>query len=150
MPAGGGSEDHRIVVGVDGSPSSREALRWALRQAALTGAVVDAVTAWRDPSSYGGYAWLVEDTAYRDLAAKALSESVSATVAPDSGVSVRQLVVQGHPARVLLDAARGADLLVVGSRGHGGITGGLLGSVGQHCIQHASCPVVVVREHPPG
>jgi nucleotide-binding universal stress UspA family protein len=95
----------RIVAGVDGSPSSMSALRWAIRQAGLTGATVDAMIA----------------------------------------VPVRARVVQGDPAQVLLDACDGADLLVVGSRGHAGFTEALLGSVSQHCVHHAHCPVVVIR-----
>jgi hypothetical protein len=67
----------RMVVGVDGSPSSRNALRWAVRQAALTGSAVDAVIAWHDPASYGGYGWLIVDSGYAGLAAKALRESVA-------------------------------------------------------------------------
>jgi len=117
--------ERRIVVGVDGSPSSREALRWAVRQAALTGSVVDAVIAWHDPASYGGYAWLIADTSYAELAAKTLGEAVDSTITAGSGV-VRQRVMEGNPARVLLDAAQGADLLVVGSHGHGGFAGMLL------------------------
>ena len=61
------------------------------------------------------------------------------------GVDIRPVVVEDNPARALLDAAKGADLLVVGSRGHGGFTEALLGSVGQHCVHHAECPVVVIR-----
>jgi nucleotide-binding universal stress UspA family protein len=139
--------DHRIVVGVDGSPWSRRALRWAVRQAALTGSVVDAVIAWHDRGSHAGYAWLIADTFDADLAAKTLREAVDSTSVAGSAVAVRQHVVEGHAARVLLDAAHGADLLVVGSRGHGGFTGMLLGSVSQHCAQHSPCPVVIVREH---
>ncbi len=145
MPIDQEPGEHRIVAGVDGSPSSREALRWAVRQAALTGSVVDAVIAWHDPSSYGGYGWLVADTSYAEDAAKTLSETVDSAVTAGSGVTVRQRVVPGHPARVLLDAADGADLLVVGSRGHGGFAGSLLGSVSQHCAQHSPCPVLVIR-----
>jgi nucleotide-binding universal stress UspA family protein len=115
--------DRRIVVGADGSPSSREALRWAVRQAALTGSVVDAVIAWHDPASYGGYAWLIADTSYAELAAKTLSEAVDSAIMAGGGVAVRQCVMEGNPARVLLDAAEGADLLVVGRRGHGGLPG---------------------------
>jgi nucleotide-binding universal stress UspA family protein len=137
--------DHRIAVGVDGSPSSREALRWAVRQAALTGSVVDAVIAWHDPASYGGYAWLIADTCDAGLAAKTLSEAVDSTVTAGGGVTVRQRVMEGNPARVLVDAAEGADLLVVGSRGHGGFAGMLLGSVSEHCVRHSPCPVVVIR-----
>jgi nucleotide-binding universal stress UspA family protein len=145
VPASQGREERRIVVGVDGSPSSQEALRWAVRQAALTGSVVDAVIAWRDPSGYAGYGWLIEDASYQDLAARTLGETVDGIVTAGSGVTVRQHVVEGHPARVLLDAAQGASLLVVGSRGHGGFTEMVLGSVSHHCVQHAPCPVVVIR-----
>jgi nucleotide-binding universal stress UspA family protein len=137
--------DRRIVVGVDGSPSSRYALSWAVRQAALTGSVVDAVIAWHDPASYAGYAWLIADTCDADLAAKTLSETVDSAIPADGAVTVRRRVIEGHAARVLLDAAHGADLLVVGSHGHGGFRGMLLGSVSQHCVQHSSCPVVVIR-----
>jgi nucleotide-binding universal stress UspA family protein len=137
--------DRRIVVGVDGSPSSREALRWAVRQAALNGSVVDAVIAWHDPASYAGYAWLIADTCGADLAAKTLSETVDNAIPAGSTVVVRQRVIEGHAARVLLDAAHGADLLVVGSHGRGGFTGMLLGSVSQHCAHHSPCPVVITR-----
>ena len=133
------------MVGVDGSPSSREALRWAVRQAALTGSVVDAMIAWHDPASYAGDAWLIADTCDGDLAAKTLSETVDDTIPAGSTVTVRQRVIEGHAARVLLDAAHGADLLVVGSHGRGGFSGMLLGSVSQHCVQHSPCPVVVIR-----
>jgi nucleotide-binding universal stress UspA family protein len=136
--------DRRIVVGVDGSPPSREALCWAVRQAALTGSVVDAVIAWHDPASYAGYAWLIADTCDRDLAGKALSDVVDSAIPAGSAVAVRQRVIEGHAARVLPDAAHGADLLVVGSRGHGGFPGALLGSVSQHCAQHSPCPVVII------
>lgn len=141
---GNSGDDHRIVVGVDGSPSSGQALRWALRQAALTGAAVDAVIAWRDPAAYVGYGWLISDSSYAEFAAKRLSDIVASAVTPGSGVTVRQHVVEGHPAQVLIDMARGADLLVVGNRGHGGFAGMLLGSVSQHCVANAPCPVVVV------
>jgi nucleotide-binding universal stress UspA family protein len=140
--------EHRIVVGVDGSSWSREALRWAVRQAALTGSVVDAVIACHDRASYAGYAWLIADTFDADLAAKTLSEAVDSTIAADSTVTVRQRAMEGHAARVLLDAAHGAGLLVMGSRGRGGFSGMLLGSVSQHCVQHSPCPVVIVRGHP--
>jgi len=142
------TQDHRtprIVVGVDGSPSSKAALRWAVRQAERTGAVVEAVTAWWYPTGYGmaptsDWAVDLERTAEKTLV-EALAE-VSG-VAPDVVVSPR--VAEGHPADVLLRAARGADLLVVGSRGHGGFAAALLGSVSQHCTQHAPCPVLVIR-----
>lgn len=138
----------RIVAGVDGSKPSIEALRWAVRQAELTGGVVDAVIAWQYPIAAGGLGWAptsgLDDTDYAELAAKALSTAV-AEVDVASDVPVHQLVLAGNPAQVLLDTAAGADLLVVGSRGHGGFTEALLGSVSQRCVHHAHCPVVVVH-----
>ena len=71
--------------------------------------------------------------------------AIAAAVGEAPEVEIRPLVVQDNPAQALLDCAKGADLLVVGNRGHGGFTGALLGSVGQHCAQHAECPVVIIR-----
>jgi nucleotide-binding universal stress UspA family protein len=148
MPAPKESGPARIVAGVDGSPSSVAALRWAVRQAGLTGGTVDAVIAWHYPPSGGGYGWapaaVMDETKYDEIAAKSLAEAVS-EAGPPAGVSIRQHVRSGLPAPVLLGAAEGADLLVVGCRGHGGFAGALLGSVSQHCVQHAPCPVVVIR-----
>ncbi len=145
-----GERQHRIVVGVDGSQSSRDALAWAAKRAELTGDTVDAVIAWQYPAVVGGYGWGVVAAAdadsYAELAAKVLSEAIAAAAVP-AGVTVRQIVRQGFPAQVLLDAADGAGLLVVGSRGHGGFAGLLLGSVSQQCAHHATCPVVIVRPH---
>jgi nucleotide-binding universal stress UspA family protein len=132
------------VVGVDGSASSKEALRWALAQARLTGAQVHAVTAWQYPPAYD---WSipvpVED--FASWADKALGEALDEVAGPDGAREVHRTVAQGNAAQALLEAARGADLLVVGNRGHGGFTEALLGSVSQHCVQHAACPVVVIR-----
>jgi nucleotide-binding universal stress UspA family protein len=77
--------------------------------------------------------------------ARPKSAPVTAVVESGDTAEFRESVIAGHPAQVLIDAAREAQLLVVGSRGHGGVAGALLGSVGQHCVQHATCPVVVVR-----
>lgn len=134
-----------IVVGVDGSPSAKAALRWALAQAKLTGARVRAVAAWEFPASYGwGPAFPYVDLA--TVTGKALSESVAEALGFEQPrVEVLESVVPGHPAQVLIDASAHAGLLVVGSRGHGAFAGTLLGSVSQHCVQHAHCPVVVVR-----
>ena len=141
QPAG---DRARIVVGVDGSGSSRAALAWAVRQASLTGAEVDALTAWQIPSSYG---WVMTDDVpdLEQLASSMLDEAIAQAASEVPGVTIRPVVVQGNAARVLLDAAKGAELLVVGSRGHAGFTEALLGSVGQHIVHHADCPVVVVR-----
>jgi nucleotide-binding universal stress UspA family protein/CRP-like cAMP-binding protein len=137
--------ERRIVVGVDGSPSSTAALRWAFRQAELTGAVVDAVAAWRLPSSYGWAPDTTGGTSFEDEARNGLTAAIAEVSGGDSAVEVRPKVVWGHPAQVLVDAAKGAELLVVGSRGHGGFVGALLGSVSQHCVHHAPCPVVIIR-----
>jgi nucleotide-binding universal stress UspA family protein len=140
--------DRRIVVGVDGSESSKHALRWAVRQAELTGASVDAINAWEIPP-YTGLAPILETGAEGDALAKAgeevLAEALAEVAGEHPSAVIRTRVVQGHPAFALLQAAEGADLLVLGCRGHGGFIGALLGSVSQHCVQHAPCPVVVNR-----
>ncbi|MFD5372947.1 universal stress protein [Streptomyces griseoincarnatus] len=140
----------RVVVGVDGSPSSREALRRAARQAALTGGTVPALTSWDYPQYHGALGWLPpssgDEEALEARAREDLTRCVEETLGADLSVDVRTEVLYGTPAGVLLRAARDASLLVVGSRSLGGFAGLLLGSVAQHCVQHAACPVVVVRE----
>ncbi len=133
-----------VVVGVDGSDASKDALRWAVRYARLAGASVDAVLAWQLPATYG-WAPVLAGVDLEGDARKALEETVDEVFGPDRPVALRTSVVQGSPAPVLLGAADGADLLVVGSRGHGAFAGMLLGSVSEHCVHHARCPVVVVR-----
>jgi nucleotide-binding universal stress UspA family protein len=148
QPHSNGSS-RRIVVGVDGSPSAGKALRWAIRQAELTGATVEAVIAWHLPLMVGGYAWppvgVLETTDFGKLAGRVLADSIAAAVGSGGPVPVTPVVKEGNPAQMLIDTAEGADLLVVGSRGHGGFAEALLGSVSQHCVHHASCPVVVIR-----
>jgi nucleotide-binding universal stress UspA family protein len=140
--------DRRIVVGVDGSESSKHALRWAMRQAELTGASVDAINAWQIPL-YAGVAPMIETGADIEALAKAgeqiLTETLADVAGDHSPTVIRTRVVEGHPAFALLQAAEGAELLVLGCRGHGGFVGALLGSVSQYCVQHAACPVVVIR-----
>jgi nucleotide-binding universal stress UspA family protein len=141
--------DRRIVVGVDGSPSSVEALRWATRQAALTDATVEAVIAWHFPLALGGYAWppagVLETTDFAGLAGKILAEAIASAADASDQERITQVVTEGSAAQVLIEQADGADLLVVGSRGHGGFTEALLGSVSQHCVHHSRCPVVIIR-----
>ncbi|HUZ37785.1 MAG TPA: universal stress protein [Streptosporangiaceae bacterium] len=139
-----GQERRRIVVGVDGSPSSVRALTWAVREAGLSGGVIDAVCAWQYPVSYG---WAVAEAEPQlsALSLQALEKAIAEAGAAGDTVEIRPHVVEQNPAAALLAAAKGADLLVVGSRGHGGFAGMLLGSVSQHCAHHAPCPVVVVR-----
>jgi len=145
-PSGTG---HRIVVGVDGSQAAREALAWAVRQAELTGASIDAVIAWHNPVVIGGMPYgplaVLEESDFGRFAAITLDNSIRAVVGADSAVSLRPVIQEGNAAQVLVDAADGADLLVVGSRGHGGFAEALLGSISQHCVHHARCPVVIIR-----
>lgn len=151
LPAAGSPRGTRLVVGVDGSAGGASALEWALRQAVLTGASVDAIACWQIPTmnGAGGFGVYVDWSTY-DLAgattevlAKGLVEAVGKVPGADD-VSVRSRVVQGYPTRILLQAAEQADLLVLGSRGHGELSGMLLGSVSLHCVTHAHCPVLVV------
>jgi nucleotide-binding universal stress UspA family protein len=145
-----GNTVRSIVVGVDGSPSSDEALRWAVREAELTGAVVKAIIAWHYPIAVGGYGWapVVMDDGIdmQAISEKVLAEAAGKAVPPGSAARIEQHVIEGYPPQALIDASADADLLVVGSRGHGTFTDALLGSVSQHCAHHAKCPVVIVRQ----
>jgi nucleotide-binding universal stress UspA family protein len=155
MSAGLAKNVPRIVVGVDGSPGSRAALRWAVGQAALGGGIVDAVMAWQIPAELQSFAWTPvyaeepgEVAAFAADVEQALEAVVSDEVEPADSQRVTSRVVNGHPAEVLLEASVGAVLLVVGHRGHGVFADALLGSVGQYCVQHAPCPVLVMRGDP--
>ena len=139
------STNARIVVGVDGSPASTAGLRWAARQAELTGSRVEAVTAWERPVAYGGELLWAEDVDWADLAG-ATQEAAIKEIGDDSSDTWRRVVSEGHPARVLVQASAGAELLVVGSRGHGGFAALLLGSISKHVVAHAACPVLVVHD----
>jgi len=136
------------VVGVDGSPGSVTALSWAIDLAEETGAVVEAVSAWEFAYNWiDGYApdvtrWC--DEARRDAEAR-LAKAVTAALGGRAR-SVTRHVEEGPAARVLLDAAKDASLLVVGSRGRGGFAGLLLGSVSQQCVHHSRIPVTVVPQ----
>jgi nucleotide-binding universal stress UspA family protein len=143
MKDGHNDEPRRIVVGVDGFESSKAALRWAIHQARLTGAVVEAVTAWHVPA---GTAWVppTDVPDYRNDALSVLGEALAEMCTVDPDVQVYPRVVAGRAGQVLVEEAEGADLLVVGSRGHAGLTEALLGSVGQYCVHHAPCPVVIM------
>jgi nucleotide-binding universal stress UspA family protein len=134
-----------IVVGVDGSEESQQALRWALAEAKLRGSSVRAVHAWR----YRGYGYIPPDVmdanALLSAAANVLRTAVDEVAGDTAGVELEQVVLQGPAAKELIDESERAEMLVVGSRGHGGFAGLMLGSVSQHCAQHAHCPVVIVR-----
>ena len=139
--------ERKIVVGVDGSDSSKAALAWAIRQAQLTGAPLEAVMTWDYPISYG---WMIvpenvdlqaDATAELEKVVKEATEDIV-----DPSVEITSRVVQGHPALVLVNEAADASLVVVGSRGHGEFAGMLLGSVSEHLSTHAPCPVLIVRD----
>jgi nucleotide-binding universal stress UspA family protein len=138
-----------IVVGVDGSPGSRAALRWAVAEAALRDVDVDAIITWQSPTyAYTGVAVMPPVVELADAARGALDEAVTAErgqMPPEhAAVTVNQIVAEGPTASILIERSRDADLLVVGSRGYGGFRGLLLGSVSHQCASHAHCPVVVV------
>jgi len=134
----------RIVVAIDGSPSSSAALRWASRQADLTGTPLYAVIAWEIPSTYG-YVPVVGALDWEHIACTTLEETIEKSLDIAQADRVHRQILRGHPAQVLLECAEDADLLVVGCRGHSEFTGFLLGSVSQYLVTHATIPVVVVH-----
>jgi nucleotide-binding universal stress UspA family protein len=136
------TREYRIVVGVDGSDDGQRALRWAMHEAARRGGRVEAVTAFTfdsvDASS------LTYRERQHERVEQMLGEQVVAALADDPRVAVSTRVVFGTAAEVLLDSAHGADLLVVGSHGHGRLYHAVLGSVAEACVRGGVCPVVVV------
>ena len=140
------------VVGIDGSPHGESALRFALEEARLRGLPLRVVCAWQaSAGSYVGEAFT--PTADVLLEAEHHAEEVLratiARLAPDATVAIEALSVEGHPATVLVEQARDAEILVVGSRGRGATRSLLLGSVSQSLAHHAPCPLVIVPEGAP-
>lgn len=137
----------RIVVGVDGSEESDRALVWALEEARLRGASVEVVHAWRIPMLAGLSRLPVVD--YREVGQEILDAAVERALERVSGAAaetpITRTLVDGPIQRALCEAAQGAALLVVGSRGRGAFEELLLGSVSQYVAGHSSCPVVVAR-----
>ncbi|NML51775.1 universal stress protein [Streptomyces sp. R302] len=134
-----------MVVGVDGSPDSYEALRWAADQARLTGAKLEVWGAYDVPGATGRSAPAVDAAYDAAHARQVMTEEIRGVLDRTGDVPLEEHVARGNPAGVLTEASKGADLLVVGSRGRGGFASLLLGSVSQQCALHASCPVVIVR-----
>jgi nucleotide-binding universal stress UspA family protein len=131
-----------IVVGVDGSPSSQRAVRWAAQQAKLTGATLRAVSSWRWPN------YITRVPPGVDLAKdtrRTLDEVLEEALTSSEDVTVTRHVLEGPPGPALLTQAQDASLLVVGAQGRAAFPGMLLGSVAEYCVRHGSCPVVVVR-----
>ena len=139
-----------IVVGVDGSEPSLKALRWAAQQARLTGATLRVLTTWEVATGTGWVPTFPVDYDPQAVARQALDEAITETLGADPDVAVERIVKEGHAAPVLLAAAKDADLLVVGSHGHGAFAGMLIGSVSEHLVRHAPCAIVVVHcDKPP-
>jgi nucleotide-binding universal stress UspA family protein len=131
-----------IVVGVDGSPSSQRAVRWAAQQAKLTGATLRAVSSWRWPN------YITRIPPGVDLASdtrRTLDEVLKEALTGSEDLSVTRHVIEGPPGPALLTQAQDASLLVVGAQGRAAFPGMLLGSVAEYCVRQGSCPVVVVR-----
>jgi len=139
---------HRTVVGVDGSPAALAALDWAATRAESTGATVVAVATWTWPRGFGQTVLVPGDYDPAADADALVREAVDGARARHPAVEFVSKVVEGPAADVLVRASRGADLLAVGSRGHGEVAGLLLGSVSEHCATHAHSPVLVVRDTP--
>jgi nucleotide-binding universal stress UspA family protein len=144
----------KIVVGIDGSESSKNALRWAVEDARVRGAEVIALHAYEEPMP-GADATLAVPvdlpglvTEFHEGALRFVTEVVEEVVGNAVTVNVAPIAVEDEPARALLDAARDADLLVVGSHGHG-LSGLFLGSVSLECARHAACPVLIHRGSSP-
>jgi len=138
-----------IVVGTDGSTGSWDALRWAVRETELRGAELLVVHGWQMPAVPEAY--MVPTLEYEEAATTTLAEAVRTAremAATPESLSIRSSVVNLRAAEALIDASEHAQLLVVGSRGHGAFAGLLLGSVSLHCASHAACPVVIVRPGP--
>lgn len=136
-------EGSRIVVGVDGSAESVLALKWAETLAQALDATITAVTAWHVETVFGSYVvpdW-DPDASARQILADAVREAFGDN--PPEGFS--GVCVRGGPAKVLMEYGKSAQMLIVGSRGHGGFAGMLLGSVSSACAEHASCPVLVIH-----
>lgn len=134
-----------VIVGVDGSADSARALRWGAEYADRFGAPLEALTVFQVPVVWGGpYAMrgLPDSEDLERRAGEMLADTVREVLG--EGANVHQQVETGHTAYALVTASRRAELVVVGSRGHGGFTGLLLGSVSQYCVTHARCPVIVM------
>jgi nucleotide-binding universal stress UspA family protein len=132
-----------VVVGVDGSAASVAALAWAARYGSATGAKVQALLAWHYPGPIERTPDQIREQTDEQMKAT-LDEAVAKAV-PGQTSSVEIRLGYGPPSQVLIEVSKEADLLVVGSHGHGAWTGMLVGSVSIHCVTGAHCPVVVVR-----
>jgi nucleotide-binding universal stress UspA family protein len=136
---------HVIGVGVDGSPASKKALRWAADYASLTGSMLRVITTWAVHVGLGWAPPFPEDFDPAEAAAATQQETIEEVLGAAPEIKLDRVVVEGHAAAVLIEASSEVDLLVVGNRGHGGFTGLLVGSVSESVVFHAHCPVLVIR-----
>ncbi|MFC7023001.1 universal stress protein [Promicromonospora thailandica] len=141
-------QDGPVVVGVDGSPANRDAVRFAFAAAAARSVPLVAVHAWSDLPLTTSWELTTATDLVQQHAAEELTTWLSAAHAEHPDVTVEPVIAHGGPAQVLLARAGAAQLLVVGSRGRGGFRGLLLGSTSQAMIYHAACPVAVVPSPP--
>jgi nucleotide-binding universal stress UspA family protein len=138
------SSTHRVVVGVDGSDESKLALRWATVIAASYGADIDAVAVWEFPNVYGAAPMPGGFDPKHDME-KCLTQTVDDVFGAHRPQQLHLMVQEGHAGQVLIEQSESASMLVVGSRGHGGFAGLLLGSVSAKVAEHAYCPVLVIH-----
>jgi nucleotide-binding universal stress UspA family protein len=131
------ARSHRIVVGFDGSEGSQRALAWAAAEARQRGAKLLIVRAWT-PGEFG------TDVEQAQIAQKRLDDDVRAFFGQGPALDFSTQAEEGHAAKVLLQCAEDTDMLVVGSRGRGGFTGLILGSVSQQVATHDGAPVIVI------
>jgi nucleotide-binding universal stress UspA family protein len=141
----GKAKTGRIVVGVDGSAEARRALAWAARQAEITGAGLEVVLAWEMPAMLFGPVVWPEGYDPKADAGQLVDAEIEAVLGANPDIPISAVVEEGQAAAVLQRAAGGADLLVVGSRGRGGFTGLVIGSVSEHLAAHAPCPIVIIH-----
>lgn len=144
-----GSGLDRIVVGVDGSEPSKVALRWAQFIAQATGSTISVVAVWQPFTAYGwlGAGWTTMPSGWdpADDAEKSVVATIDEVFGEQRPAGLGITLHEGNPAKVLIEVSEGAHMLVMGSRGHGGFSGLLLGSVSAACAEHATCPVLVVH-----
>jgi nucleotide-binding universal stress UspA family protein len=131
-------------VGIDGSEGSRRALRWSIEQARMAGAAVCAVIVWQRTFDYGRQRYWPADEEIAEGARKRLAATIAEVAGQNPAVEIEPVVLEGDPGQTLCRRSSGADLLVVGSRGHGGFGRLALGSVSTKCAHHSRCPVVIV------
>ncbi len=144
----GSREFKKIVVGVDGSEESVEALRQAQTLAEPLGAQLEAVTCWEFPQLYDGYVTMQAED-FRDSAGKVQEDTLSRAFGSEIPRNLVARLAQGNPKSELADASRHADQLILGRRGHGALAGQLFGSVSSSLVARSACPVLVVHRPEP-